>query len=333
MILSVIALSVVAGCNGSIQTLPPLVEGNKLLTVDFKEGQTLRYKFVSSRDIALDWEGGKKETRKKGADIEKSSESMEMVVAYTAVETDPFGLTVIEAKCESVNAKRVRPRSGRGSKEAVKTIAGKTWTFTVEPTGKIADYSQLDALIKETGEKAFRTNTQMGRIKDPDMIGDFVASQWFLWDAVSSIFEPTEGVAVGQRWQSKLSLPTPMVMRQARNVVYELAEIRDSKKGQLAVINGTYSHAESVPTSWPVPYTGSFQMAQTFGMLRGYQILELQGKGEELFNIDLGRTERYKQQYNVKMSASFLFPLPGANPHISINQTLTMKLLDGSGSQ
>jgi hypothetical protein len=53
----------------------------------------------------------------------------------------------------------------------------------------------------------------------------------------------------------------------------------------------------------------------------------LQGRGEELFNIDAGRTERYEQQYELQLNASLLLPLPGAKPKITINQTLTMELL------
>ena len=92
--------------------------------------------------------------------------------------------------------------------------------------GKIVDASELTALIQEMGQQAFRAGTAMGRIKEPDMIGDFIASQWFLWDAQSSLERPAEGVVVGQTWRSQLSVPTPMVMRQRANVVYKLEEVR-----------------------------------------------------------------------------------------------------------
>ncbi len=69
-------------------------------------------------------------------------------------------------------------------------------------------------------------------------------------------------------------------------------------------------------------------MAGPFGFYRNYRILSLRGQGEELFSIDAGRTERYKQQYELQLSASLLLPLPGANPKITINQSLTMELLD-----
>jgi hypothetical protein len=301
-----------------------LGDGRELLTVDFEKGRTLRYKFVSSREITIGWDTPQTPARPGASAGDKSSESMEVIVAYTPVKVDPYGLTTVEAECQSV--KVMRSKGSR--KDAVQALAGKTFTLTVGPTGKIEDYSQLDKLLKEIGEKAFRTDTNRGRIKDPDMIGDFVASQWFLWNAVSTIERPSEGVAPGQSWNSKLSIPTPMVMRKARDVVYTLDEIRPSEKGRLAVITSSYKPADSVPKGWPIPYWGSFQMVGPFGFYRNYKILSLQGRGEELFNIDAGRTERYEQHYEMKLSASLLMPLPGANPKITINQNLTMELLE-----
>ena len=40
-------------------------------------------------------------------------------------------------------------------------------------------------------------------------------------------------------------------------------------------------------------------MVGPFGFYRNYRVLSLQGQGEELFNIDAGRTERYEQQYEL----------------------------------
>jgi hypothetical protein len=249
---------------------------------------------------------------------------MDMVVAYTPVELKPYGLTTIKAKCESVKINRSKGRR----RDAVESLAGKTFTFTIDPIGKIEDYSQLDSLIRETGNKAFRSDTSRGRIKDPDMISDFIASQWFLWDSVSSIEKFAEGISQGQTWKSKLSVPTPMVSRKARDVTYTLAEIRQTEKGRLAVIRSSYSPAESVPSGWPIPYVGSFQMSSTFGFLRGYKMLSLEGNGEELFNIDAGRIEQYTQQLQTKWNAGLPFGLKGdVNPQITIKQKLTMQLL------
>ncbi len=297
-----------------------------LLTVDFQEGQPLKYRFVSSRDIEVNWDPTKSNTKRRGKDrIDKYTESVNMVVTYTPIEVNPYGLTTIKATCESVKA---RHTGGRGpKKDAVGSLRGKSFTFTVEPTGKIDDYSQLEKLIKETGREAFRKGKQKGRIKEPDMIGDFTATQWFLWDSVSSIEKAIEGVHPGQSWKSKLSIPTPMITKKAREVTYTLDEIRQTEKGQLAVIKSSYSLADETPKSWPMPYSGSFQMSGTFGFLRGYKFLELKGKGEELFNIDAGRIEKYNQQYKVKVRASFPMGL-GTSPLITIKQKLKMELLE-----
>jgi len=316
-----LVLSVLAGCKG-------VATEKELLTVDFQKGQTLRYKFVSSRDVDIDWDLTKSVSRSGKSRVDKSSEAMDMVVAYRPIEVDPYGLTTIEATCESVKIKRSSSAGRRvARKDALENLSGKTFTLTVSPTGKIEDYSQLDKLIREVGKKAFRPGSRRGRIKEPDMIGDFIAQQWFLWDSVSSIEKAAEGVSVGQSWQSKLSVPAPMVFRKARDVTYMLDEIRQAEKGRLAVIRSSYRQAKSVPRTWPIPYSGRFQMSGIFGFLRRYKVLDLQGRGEELFNIDAGRIEQYSQQYRMQLEASFPAPL-GANPRITIKQNLTMQLLE-----
>jgi hypothetical protein len=319
--MTIVALTALAGCE--LGTWPKQRPGY-LLTVDFEAGQTLRYKFASSREITVGWDAPQSASKSGRRTEDKTTESMEIVVSYTPVEINPYGLTTIEAKCES--AKVARSRGPQ--QDAAESFGGRTFTLTVGPTGQIEDYSQLDKLIKEVGEKAFRTNTEHGRIKEPDMVNDFVATQWFLWDAVSSIEEPSRGVAIGQSWRSKLSVPTPMVMRKARDVTYTLDEVRPGEKGRLALIDSSYRIADSAPLQWPIPYSGTFQVAGAFGFYGDYQVLDLQGEGRELFNIDAGRTEQYSQHYRMELKASLLLPLPGASPRITIDQNITMKLIE-----
>jgi hypothetical protein len=322
--LATITLTFLSGCTSEAGKKELPGKPAELLTVDFQPGQTLRYKFVSSREITVNLEAAAKTSRPGGAASEKSTESLEIIMAYTPIEIDPYGLTKIKAACESVKV----TRNKGPNRDAVENLAGKTFTLAVGPTGKIEDYSQLDQLLKELGKKTFRANTNQGRIKEPDMIGDVVATQWFLWDAVSSIKNPSQGVAIGQNWTSKLSVPTPMVMRKARDVTYRLDEIRPSEKGRLAVISSSYRIADSAPHDWPIPYSGTFQVAGALGFYRNYKVVDLQGSGQELFNINAGRIEQYKQQYELQLSASLLIPLSGVKPKITINQTLTMKLLE-----
>jgi hypothetical protein len=299
-----------------------------LLTVDFQQGQTLQYKFICSREIDLDWDPAKTASGSAKSTVNKFSESVETVVAYTPVEVDPYGLTTIKATCKKVVVTRSKGTGGRPpTKDAVESFAGKTYTLVVGPTGRIEDYSELNELIREIGKEPFQEDSKLGRTKEPDMIGDFVATQWFLWDSISSIENPTEGVSVGQTWKSKLSVPTPMVMRKARDVTYRLSEIRQNGKGRLAVIQSAYSLAESVPSGWPIPYSGKFQVTGTFGFLSKYKVLDLKGQGEELFNIDRGRIEQSDQQYQMQLAASLPLPI-GPSPRITIKQKLSMQLLE-----
>jgi len=321
LILTTLILGFLAGCKTATEEEKSSVKPGELLTVDFQAGQTLRYKFVSSREITVEWDTTEAKSRPGRPVSDKSTESLEIIMAYTPTEINPYGLTKVKATCESVKVARSK---GPG-RDAVDNLAGKTFTLTVGPTGKIEDYSQLDELLKEIGKKAFRPNTD---IKEPDMISDVVATQWFLWDSISSIENPSEGLVVGQSWTSKLSVPTPMVMRKARDVTYRLDEIRPGAKGRLAVISSSYKIADSTPHDWPIPYSGRFQVSGAFGFYRNYKVIDLQNKGQELFNIDAGRTEKYHQQYQLQLSASLLMPLAGVNPKITIKQNLTMNLLE-----
>jgi len=322
-ITTALALTALAGCEATTSRGTPSGKKGEVLTIDFPAGETLRYRFVSSRRITVGWETPQNSPKAGNRAEDKSSESLEIVVSYTPVEIDPYGLTKIKATCESARVTRSR---GSGQ-DAAESFAGKTFTFTVGPTGRIEDRSELDALIKEAGKKAFRANTDQGRIKEPDMINDFVATQWFLWDAISTIEQPSKGVAVGQTWRSKLSVPTPMVMRKARDVIYTLDEIRPGDKGRIAVIGNSCRLADSAPRQWPIPYSGTFQAAGAFGFYRNYQVLDLQGKGQELFNIDAGRTQEYSQNYRMQIKAALLMPLGGVSPTITIDQNITMKLI------
>ena len=73
-------------------------------------------------------------------------------------------------------------------------------------------------------------------------------------------------------------------------------------------------------------------MSGTYGFLitfvKGFKVVDLQGEGEELFNIDAGRIEQYSQQYQTQWEASLPFALEGGvSPRITIKQNLTMQLL------
>ena len=136
-----------------------------------------------------------------------------------------------------------------------------------------------------------------------------MATQLFLWDSISSIKEPQKGVAVGDSWQSQLSIPSPMLglINAGRDVVYKLEDVNDTASGRVAVISSEFSLSKSPLKDWFMPYTGSFMMSGPFGFYGNCRIVELGGKGRELFNIDAGRPDGYSQDYQMKVVATMSF--------------------------
>lgn len=316
LIFVTLALTLAAGCSGLAQK-----PKGELLSVDFEKDQTLRYRFISKRNITLEWGSAAGSKRP-----DKSTETLTMIMAYTPVNVERYGTTTIKATCENVTV--VTGGSRGGKQDAALSLKGKSYTFKVGPTGRIEDYSEFTKVLQEAGKKAMRTSSKQGMIKDPDMLGDVIGTQYFLWDSISSIDSYLEGLEPNDTWQSTMSIPNPMVLRLVRNVDYTLTEIQETEQGKVAVIDSTYTYAPSGPKNWPVPYTQRFQVAGRFGTLRNYKVNEFSGSGRELYDIDNGRTIKHDQQFNMKLGAIFLLPLPGLNPSITIDHSISMELLE-----
>lgn len=325
--MSIIVSVTLIGCSPTIKRAP-LSPDSYRFTVNFRQNQPLKYTFSSRRNIVIDW--GRIPGRDKvGKEtINKISETLNLTVTYTPVEVNPFGLTKITASCGEAKVTRngVSMRDSVGVADAAEGFAGKSWTFTVGPAGKIEDRSNMLDVIRQVGQGAFRGDRSRGLIKAPDMMYDFIALQWFLWDSISSIPKPTKGVKAGEIWKSKLFVPAPMILFAARNVNYQLHEVRGDPNEQIAVIDSTYSLLYPSPHDWPVPYTEIFQMSGQFGFLRDYKVLDLQGQGQEIFDMNAGRTNSYTQKYTMNILSSVPLGL-GVNPKITIEQTLSMNLV------
>jgi len=333
MLVITAAAALIAGCKtptdgeGKVAeaTAPARDRSRVFVTVDFEQGRTLRYRIASRRAVTLDWDPNASAAKNR---VEHRQEQMETIVAYAPVEVDPYGVSTLRATVESISASRSGgPVARSQGVDAVESARGKSFLLRVDARGRIVDANELRSLVQEMGENAFQTGARGGRIKNPDMIGDFVAGVWFLWDGAATIPLPAEGLAIGQTWTSQLSVPTPMVMRKARDVTYRFNGIRSGPRGAAAVIEGTYALADSTPADWPVPYSGRFRVAGTFGFLGPYEALSLEGMGEELYNIQAGRLEQRRQTYTMQIQASV--PPMGieAHPHITIEQTLIAELL------
>ena len=311
----------------------PRDAGKVFLSVDFEKGQVSKYKFTSDRQIALHWDPMPDESKPAAKNkVDYTNEKVEIVMAYEPTEVNPYGLTTIKCSCESVNVEQTSSKKKKANKaDAIKYFVGKSFNLIVGPTGKIEDYSGFERVLNEVGEKAFRAGREGVRIKEPDLIEDIIASQWFLWDSISSLGSAgSEGIKNGFKWRSVLSAPTPLITTQARSVEYQLSEIKNSPSGKQLVIKSTYSPADRKVISWPMPYSGRFQVSGPFGFLtmfiKNFQVTSLQGSGVEVLKADTGQAVRYKQDYNMVLEAAGKSSL-GTKPRLEIKQNFTMELL------
>ena len=300
----------------------------ELLVVDFRPDTTLRYKLISQRDITIDLKSDDPRMKDKNKP-QTMSEKLELVIAYNPVEVDPFGLTTIEGKCESAKVTRKTFTARAAGKDAVEHLAGRTFTIQLSPTGKIADYSSLSEVVRELGKKAFAANTAgKQKVKNPDMIYDFIAMQWYLWDSVATIEEPLKGVEKGKSWTTSQLVALPIPILAVRETTYTFDEVTETPDGRKAVINSAYTLSDEKPANRPRPYTGGFAMKGMFGFLRNYKYLSLVGQGKQIFNIDAGLVESDQQQYKMIISAAFMLPLGDSVPIITIDQKISVELLD-----
>ncbi|MFA6186853.1 MAG: DUF6263 family protein [Phycisphaerae bacterium] len=300
--------------------------GKLLMSIDFEPNVPLKYKFVSERKVALDLDPSGKYSKsgKASGSEQQISEKLEMEIVYKPVEVDPYGYSIIEAQCTKAKVSRSSSTGKiQAKKDAVEYLAGKTFTLKITPTGKIADYSSLKAVIEELGQKAFSDPKRAG-IKDSDMIMDFIAVQWNLWDAIASVKKPLKGVKTGEIWNSRLVAPMPFVSNTGRDVEYTLKDYNDVS----AEIVSSYKLSSVLP-GVPMPYSGSFQMRGTFGFLTGYKILSIEGTGSQIYDIAKGRIKSDVQQYQSKVKAS-IFGLGSENvePNIIVNQTTAITLIE-----
>lgn len=312
-----------SGCGRQQQTQQDQPEW---LLVSFEENVPVTYHFISERLITIDLTGGAAEKRSRPQTM---TEKLDMVITYTPTEVDPFGLTKLKAECRSVNVTR-SSLSGRPSeRDAMENLAGKTFTFSLSPTGEIADDEDLRRLILELGKTAFaQSDSDSRRIKNPDMISDFIAMQWHLWDSTSTIAEPLDGMQPGQSWQVRqwIPWPAPMPAPPARLTTYTLDSfVNEPEQPRKARIESTYELADAAKKPFPVPYEGTFQMRGLMGFLQGYKFQSLDGSGTQVFNMEKGLIESDRQQYTLNVTAAFLLPLGDSVPVLTVEQKIDIE--------
>jgi len=307
------------------------------MSVEFPDENPLKYKVVSRREMVLDFDPSRRMSKPGSNPIQEMTEEAELTLEYKAVGKAERGGTLVQVKCTNAAVRRARLTGGTAAADALATLSGHSFTMKVSASGQILDTGEIEKVIHDLGEAAFggRDDRYEGRrIKNPDMIADFIAVQWYMWDQQQSIPRPASGVALGQEWSSRRRLlaPFPFVARTGRDATYTLAEVQRVDGDVRAVITSTYTLAESPSMDWPLPYSGSFSQRGSFGFFHSYNVQELVGEGTQVFDVTEGRILTDEQHYTAKVSAVIPFGGLGKDgespePNITVRQVIRMELL------
>ena len=308
------------GCQKSAQS--PL---DNWLLVSFEKDVPITYRMVSERATEIDLTTGDPSKKSRP---QTTTEKLELVMVYTPVEVDPFGLSTLKAECKSVNVTRSGFSGRRNTSDAMERLAGKSFTLKLTPTGQIGDISDLERIAAELGDASFSKSEKSIRIKNPDMINDFLAMQQYLWAAGSTISNQLD-LEVGNTWQTQQSIPWPVPMYPppARTTSYTLEGIEaEENLPRKATISSTYAMSETPMEEYIEPYEkGKFQMRGLFGFLRNFQFKHIEGNGTQIFNMDDGLVESDLQEYLLDVTASFMLPLGDSVPVLKVNQTISIE--------
>ena len=308
-----------AGCRDSVKSSP-----DNWLLVSFEKDVPITYRMVSERETEIDLTSG---DPKKKSRPQTTTEKLELVIVYTPVVVDPFGLSTLKVECDSVKVTRSGFSGKKSASDAMESLTGKSFTLNLTPTGKMADISDLERIAAELGEDSFSKGRQNTRIKNPDMISDFLAMQQYLWGAGSAISNQMD-LKEGDTWQTQQTIPWPVPIYPppGRTTTYTLESIGAEDLSRRATIKSTYAMSETPIEEYIRPYEeGNFQMRGLFGFLRNFQFKHIEGAGTQVFNIDDGLVESDRQQYLLDVTASFMLPLGDSLPVLTVKQKISIE--------
>ncbi|AQQ08440.1 hypothetical protein L21SP3_00216 [Sedimentisphaera cyanobacteriorum] len=295
--------------------------------------QEMVYNFVSQRDITLTLEGSKSGKK------QNASEKLNMQIAYKPVEVDELGSTVLEAECRNVSVRRSSFTGKKSSSDPLEVLEGQKWEIKINSAGEIEDYSGLQNALAKAGKQAIKESGKR-RIKDPDMILDFAATQWSMWNAVASANKKSFGISPGQQWESLLMVPFAVGIPAERIVTYSLpADMQPEDENTMVIKSSyqlsTYKETEDGKLKFkpsieprPKPYEGSFQTKGMFGFLRNYKPLSLEGGGKTVYDQLQGVLVSETQEYDMLMEAGFMIPLGDSVPKLEVHQKITVELAE-----
>ena len=311
-----VILAVLAGCQPNAQ--------KQFLAVNFEPETELTYKFVSERQTSLILSGSKKSK----SQSQSMTERMVLVIAYSAEEVDEYGRTTVQARCKSAKVTRKGSLDKDSPKDALEGLEGKSFSFTILANGQIENYESLTQTVQKLGRNVFGASRAGRKVKNFDMIKDFMAMQWYLWDSIAMVDNPQKGVKLGQTWTAKQMVPMPIPMGVAKDTTYTLTEVKETDAGPIAVIDSTFEHSKERVKDMPLIYGGQrFMPKGIFILLRNYRIKSFQGGGKQIFAIDRGVVTSDDQQYTMEFDVSFPLPLGDSVPKLKIEQKMSIELL------
>lgn len=312
----------------------PARDQSALLLLDATQNQTVSYHMVSERSVTVDFDPSGKASKGRKSKPQDMTEKLDINATFAFKGTDENGYIILDITYDSVNATRTT-LSGRskGANDPVEKARGKTVRFKLTPGGRIVDDSDFRKLLTDLGDSAFSGTRGGNRIKDPDMIMDLTALQWFMWDALASLDQTIAKAKTGKTWDSLLPVPMQVPLNAGRDTTYKLTEITVDQQGSPAnaIISSTYELKKKRP-DMPMPYTGGYQMRGLFGFLRGYKAISLDGQGTQVIDLQRGLITKIDQQYQAGLEAAMLFPLGAGDaepePNMIINQKLSISLME-----
>ena len=128
----------ICGCQEQVQR-------GQLFSVDFEPDAPVRYKFISARNVSTNLKSGSKSSS------QTASETLELVMDFKFSGGDKFGIGEITATCRSAKVTRKGFSGPRMGLDPIEGLAGRSYTFQLNPTGIITEYSQIESLVQELG--------------------------------------------------------------------------------------------------------------------------------------------------------------------------------------
>jgi len=298
------------------------------MALEFRADPPLRYRFVSSREVQIELTSG---SSGKKEDSKLANESIEMVFRIRPIEANPYGLSTVEFTCESVEANRTTFSGKAAPADAMQHLRGRSYTLQVSPTGQIELTDSFRELLREIGRKSFvEKGDTAQRIKDPDMILDWLFFQYTLWDLTASNPKPLRGVVPGSSWQSEQFLPWPVPIQNlpSRIITYTVETLEEQQQVKLASVSTRYQLREKPLLNFPLPYEGSYQIrGSLFSVLRSFRHESLEGTGRLVFNLTDGQLEFAQDDYTLITAADFILPLGDSLPKLTVRQHIRIERL------